>query len=548
MARLLFILLLLATVQCSSQIVINEIQPYPVGDEPEWVELFNPQDTEVTLKNIYLHDKTGRAAVSELKISAKGFAILVKDSAALVEKRKIPISTPIYKISLPSLNNTIESVFLTTKDSLIIDSIYYDVKWSAQGVSIERLNPDIPATNNSNLKRCEHPDSATCGFTNSIVPLDVDAKVQRVKIDSANTTLIIQVTNSGKSVVNSLQVQLQIAKQTVKQFTRQVLTIQDTAEFRINIDSLYVFTKRFGVTSITAIVIAPNDSRNLNDTITTSVYIAPSIGSLLINEFMFEPQSGGSEFIEFYNTTSDTLYLDGMILHDASTTSLQVASILVAPPKGYCVLATDSSFFTQFPTLRNHPNVLIQKSSFSLNSDGDAISLRTPYNKEIDFLYYSSKWHLPDIATTKGKSLEKLSPTLSSNSQSSWTTCAVSEGSTPSVINSVARELPTATVLTATPNPFSPRSTVGSKQTTLLSYSLPFKQAHITTSVFDVNGRIIKTILNNQFTASTGTFVWDGRNNENFALASGAYIVFIEAVDESTQKTHTEKLLLVIGE
>ncbi|MBX7155374.1 MAG: lamin tail domain-containing protein [Bacteriodetes bacterium] len=548
MKSLAFFLLVFINSIAYSQIVINEIQPYPVGNEPEWVELFNPQDTAVTLKNIYLRDKTSRAAITEITLQPKGLAILVKDSGALLERRIIPQEVPVYKISLPSLNNTTESVYLTTKDSLIIDSIYYDVKWSAQGISIERVDPMLPALSNANLKRCEHPDSATCGFTNSVAPTDVDAKLSRLEIDSSTSTLRIFVQNSGKSSIASLTTSVQYQQTTLHQFSHQTLVSGDSVLFTLSIDSLYSTTKKYGYTPLVLFVSAANDVRHTNDTIATTVFISPPVGALLVNEFMFDPQSGGSEFIEFYNTTTDTLNLQGMDIHDASTTALSITSQLHAPPKGYCVIATDSSFLTQFPLLRIQSNVAVQKSSFSLNSDGDAITLRTPYNKEIDYLYYSSKWHLTDIPTTKGKSLEKLSPMLPSNSQSSWTTCALTEGATPAVINSVARELPTTTTLTATPNPFSPRSTVGAKQSTICSYSLPFKQAHITATVFDVNGMQVKTLLNNHFTGATGTFVWDGRNDVNFALASGAYIVLMEAVDESTQQTHSEKLLLVIGE
>ena len=49
-----------------------------------------------------------------------------------------------------------------------------------------------------------------------------------------------------------------------------------------------------------------------------------------------------------------------------------------------------------------------------------------------------------------------------------------------------------------------------------------------TINIFDVDGRLVKTILNNQMIGNFGNMVWDGTSEEGFQLNTGMYIVWMK--------------------
>ena len=64
------------------------------------------------------------------------------------------------------------------------------------------------------------------------------------------------------------------------------------------------------------------------------------------------------------------------------------------------------------------------------------------------------------------------------------------------------------------PNPFNP--------TTTLSFTLP-SSAHATITIYDMLGREVKTLVNQEYLAGTHSVQWNGTNNLNNAVASGIY-------------------------
>ena len=79
--------------------------PAPLDDEPEWVELYNPNDSTLTLHSYSISDASNTKILPEIIIYSKSYCILTKDTFALKEKRVIPASIPLYEINLPTLKS-----------------------------------------------------------------------------------------------------------------------------------------------------------------------------------------------------------------------------------------------------------------------------------------------------------------------------------------------------------------------------------------------------------------------------------------------------------
>jgi hypothetical protein len=72
----------------------------------------------------------------------------------------------------------------------------------------------------------------------------------------------------------------------------------------------------------------------------------------------------------------------------------------------------------------------------------------------------------------------------------------------------------------AVPNPFNPRTTI--------SFALP-AASHVELSVYDVSGRLVATLLDENRPAGTHRVEWDGRNRAGERVASGVYLYRIQA-------------------
>jgi hypothetical protein len=82
------------------------------------------------------------------------------------------------------------------------------------------------------------------------------------------------------------------------------------------------------------------------------------------------------------------------------------------------------------------------------------------------------------------------------------------------------------------PNPFNPSTTIG--------FALP-QSAAVSLQVFDINGQLVKTLLNGSRAAGTHRVVWDGTDQSGAGVASGVYLYRLSAGGF----TQTRKMMLM---
>jgi hypothetical protein len=81
------------------------------------------------------------------------------------------------------------------------------------------------------------------------------------------------------------------------------------------------------------------------------------------------------------------------------------------------------------------------------------------------------------------------------------------------------------------PNPFNPLTTI--------SFSLP-RESLVSLRVFDLRGRLVRTLLDEQRAAGVHTVIWDGRDQGGGRVASGPYVARLV----SSEGVLTRKMLL----
>lgn len=547
---LLLIFLVFYFFQLSAQVVINELNPAPVAGEPEWIELLNTDSLPHSLLNFKLNDKTTSISLPDVVIPAGGFVLVCRDTIALREVRTIPVAAILIEAKLPSLNNTTDAMVLRGADSTVIDSVYYSMKWGKKGISLERIDPLFPAVSQSNFSYSLSRDSATAGYANSIVLLDHDALVSEIA-PVGRDSVKITVKNNGKLSLNNIEITLFQDKNSNGRASASELVLsqkiptmktKESQSVKVSIANLPKGWQKF-----IAVCNVSDDERTQNDTLAYQIFHSYNRGTLLVNEIQFDPIEGDAEFVELYNTSADTISLSNWRLHDASVDTLSIISTnFRILPRTYVVISWDSLLFGQFPELHGNNSVLSQKFTFNLNAEGDDIVLFDPNGVVMDSLHYSPKWHSSAVASSKGRSLEKINPHLPSIQADVWTTCGDVRGATPARENSVSVEIKPDGILSATPNPFSISGKTGDG-ICAISYSLPFRQALISATIFNANGVLLRTLSNASFTSSQGVLVWNGLDESGQKQPVGPYIVLLEATDSATGETRTDKLLVVIA-
>ncbi|HAL55453.1 MAG TPA: hypothetical protein DCP63_02955 [Bacteroidetes bacterium] len=300
------------------------------------------------------------------------------------------------------------------------------------------------------------------------------------------------------------------------------------------------------------------DSNPMNDTASATISISAQKQTLVVNEIMYDPLSGQNEWIELFHRGGSSTDLARWQISDRPTasgstnTSTLTNSSRIAQPGDFVVVASDSTLLSRFPYLSSPPPnthllILNRTSGFGLNIDGDDVLLRDATGRTIDSVSYSAGWHHRDVPDSKGRSLERINPNIDSNDRRNWSTSPASAGGTPGKQNGIlTTSLPTTASISISPNPFSPDND-GYEDFCIIRFNLPSSTSLIRISIFDIKGRLIRTLANSEISGPVGEIVWNGQDDEKQRARIGPYIVFIEALDILGGTLATAKAVAVVA-
>jgi len=553
----LFLLLTLGG-RLFSQVFINEVMFAPDGDEPEWLELYNGSEVAEILISWTISDAVTTKNLPEITIQPNSYLVICKDTNALKSTRILPRGAALCQTPLPTFNNTTESIVIRNSEQITIDSVYYNGSWGKTGKSLERIDCNKNAFEADNWSCSSSIAGATPCEINSVTAVEFDVAAIAAALHPGNNFEFI-IGNVGLKPLIDAGFTLFWAS------TAETITAQDNvfiSENGITLQSSETFIKTISNQEITSFIGGGNNfyyclvaasasnQRASNDTLQGAISFSPDYATIQINEFMYDPDSNGAEFIELYNDNDFPVNLAGYYLHDRAGKngydSVLIDKAFIIEPHAYAVIAWSSYFFEKYPYLLDSPVVFFKKATMNLNNDGDDIAFVDANGIPQDTLSYLPNWHLKLLTKTKGISLEKIDISYNSNAKSSWTSCGASAGATPAARNSVSLDNKSESMLSAEPNPFSPFE--GSRKPICsISYKLPFGKAVATAKVFRTDGAEVITLLNSEEISSDGSFQWDGRNRDGWTLPLGAYIIVFEANDAAGNGSISEKILIVIG-
>lgn len=538
----------------SYDLLITEIMPDP---EPpyslpsaEYIELFNASTKPINLLGYTLIDATSELELPDYIIAPNSYVLLCSSSSVDLFDKDIQV---LGISGFISLNNGGELLQLTHKDEIEPIFLDYNTTWyqddekAKGGYSLEMLDINNPCGGIENWRAAKDGIYGTPGKVNSWQEATLDHKkisIDKVLMKSSNVLQVL-LTKSARFYASNIEVSISPNDAILD----SVVLSKDTLNlnFLLDLDS----TRRYTI-SIKGLVDCQGNT--MNDTlIEFKLPTAPTPFSIIINEILFNPTTGGSDFIELHNRTKDTVDISNLSIANRSDEG-EIENVEKLTFKGLYLLPNAKATFTDDRewVLENYfvqnPDSLFEFDLPSMNDDEGTIVILFE-DKIIDELSYTNSWHFSLLEDENGVSLERINYNSPTQLASNWQSAASSVGfATPTYTNSQASiSLNNKVEIEVFPQTFSPNND-GIDDFTQISISNEFADASASIVIYNLAGQEQKQIESNALLGKANVFKWDGTNDNGEKSKVGVYIIKIEILSLDGTVNVFKKGVVIAGD
>ncbi len=542
-------------------IIINEIMEDATIDgggtlglpAEEYVEIYNRSNKTINLENFEFSDGGTRPAIFPFyEIAPDAYLIIGKSSANALSAFGAFLSLP----NFPTLSAT-EDLVLKNEFGALIDAVSYNQDWynnastAAGGYSLERINPQSPCEGMSNWQGSTSFLGGTPGNENAVINLSttsstlniIDAypiTATQVKVSFNKTINEADLTETSNfSVTNNVVTNLSLIE---NNFKTVILELQNPlVENQVETISLAAtFSDCIG---------NPIDGQL---TYPIALPVFADANDVIINEVLFNPETGGVDFLELYNRSEKVIDLNGLFLANQALENPQFKPIVLEKllfPKSFVVLTESPADIQRRYTVEN-PNVLLMQDLPTFpDKDGNILLYRNEGTATIfiDEFDYTADYHNALLNDKNGVSLERVNPDLPTQDGGNWNSAGVDAGyATPTYQNSQNTEIradPTS-IFSLSGNRISPDGD-GFEDILQINYATENAGYSATIHIFDAAGRLIDRIAQNELLSSSGSFKWEGITADGQKANAGIYVLWIEYLNLNGEVNHMKEAIVV---
>ena len=536
-------------------IIISEImadQNPQVGlPDAEFVELYNRSTNPFDLEGWTFTDGSSKAVFGK-RILLPNEYLVVTSSANVT---KFGLSTNTVGVSnFPTLNNSSDTLVLKTPAGMTIDSLNYDLSWyhdldkQEGGWTLEIVDPDNLCEEQNNWTASESEKGGTPGVANS-----VDAS----NLDLAGPKLLSVTPIDPKTILLRFDERLEAALSPNAAFVFQpevqiesfAITDLSLRSIRIAIESELV-TRQLYSLSINNVFDCSGNKIEENNNFEFALPEDSEPGDVIINEILFNPRPNGVDFVEVYNRTDKFINLKNWSIGNLEEDKITNGKILfvndyIMKPLSFMVFTPDPiNVKSNYP--QGHEKSFIASSLPSMPDDEGSVAIANEQGMVVDSFIYSEGLHNDLVRDPEGISLERISIMAPSQDQSNWTSASsVSGFATPGFQNSSYRMPGEVDIgdIKVDPEIFSPNS--GFSEFTQIHFNLDNTGYTSNVKIFDQQGRLIRTIANNQILGATGSFRWEGEQEDGTRARAGYYLVWFEIFNSTgSVKTFRKRVII----
>lgn len=538
-------------------VVINEIMadPSPPNKLPEaeFIEILNTSDNIIDLTGWTISDPKSTAILPSLKMAPNQYVILCKNGQ---QDLFIEFGQVIGLTNWPTLNNSGDELSLKSSDSITIDHVKYTSAWyvdkdkSKGGWSLEQINPFDPCPDSQNWRASANPSGGSPGRENTVFEVIPDLKGPEIVSVLVKNDREVEIWFSEKVDTRTVMAEnLDIFP------ANEIEAIDFGQPFALSINVLFknpIQPNKLHTLTINNITdCAGNLIPKAKNNFQFALPVEAAAMDLVINEVLFNPRTGGKDFVEIYNASQKYVNLKGWQISNKQSISEnpKIASIshdMVIGPDEYLVLTEDANILKADYPFGAHKRYYEVQDMPTLADDRGNVTLTDSIGRIMDEFDYDESFHLSLIKDQNGVSLERISAVNPTNNKDNWHSAASAVGyATPGYENS-QRLLITSFIdqISIEPKVFVPNND-GVKDFTSINYQFDNSGYLISIFIYDVRGRRVKEIVNNALAGVKGFYQWNGTNNSNALVHPGYYIVLFDVLDPGGRGFQVKKTVVV---
>ncbi len=525
-------------------ILINEIMadPTPPVAIPsvEFIELYNRSDKVLDLEGFGFSTGGTPKTFPPYKILPKKYVLVCDED----DVDSLAIFGEVIGISgFPGLVNGGAQLTLTDADGNIIHSTVYsastynDPQKEDGGWTLELVNPLAPCKGESNWRASVNLLGGTPGQPNSVLDETLDAEgpnLLRAFADAAQPFSIDLFFDEGldelaaeNSASYSISGNIEIVSASLLPPANNVVRLQLDAPLAPSI--LYEITVSGQVVDCTGNSIGMGSA-------TLALPEPIEAFDIIINEILFNPETGGVDFVEIFNRSDKVLNLSDLIVGNIregiDTVVRQVETNRLLFPRKYTVFTESPSDITARYAVENEAALVSNDLPSFSNDEGNVTLFRAGPTGAviIDAFDYREDFHHPLLDDTDGVSLERLNQDAPTQDRNNWHSAAATAGyATPTYKNSQSVPDPTSAdgIFQIPEKKLSPDGD-GFQDFLTVNYRTDGPGFAAQAKIFDAEGRLVKTLFNNELLATEGFFRWDGDTDRGGKARVGIYVLWVQ--------------------
>ena len=272
----------------------------------------------------------------------------------------------------------------------------------------------------------------------------------------------------------------------------------------------------------------------LNTSIVITVPDTALGGEIIVNEILFDPYTGGSDFVEFYNNSAKNIDLYGYMIadYDQEIDNHKVIEEHFILESHHFVLFTEDSAATAAAYLNRDALVFIEMDLPTFTNDASTVYILNPDSLVLDYFSYNDDMHFKLINDVEGVSLERINANSPTNIATNWHSAAESAGwGTPGLENSQNfTNSSSGLFFNVETLVFSPDND-GFEDVAIFSYEMDSPGYVANLVVYDNVGRLITRLFENELLSQSGSTTWDGTMENGEKARIGIYLLYFEAFD-----------------
>jgi hypothetical protein len=543
-------------------IVINElmVDPDPAAGTvvyPEYIELYNKRSFPAPLKNWKLCIGATCKSLPDVVIPADSFLVITSLSASAAFPAEVNVAGI---AGFPALTNTGQQIQLLNEVEKSISFVTYTDDWYQDafkkngGYSLEQVDPGNPCAGKDNWRASVDKNGGTPGKKNSIAAAHLDIiqpSIHHISVQSP-TQLELYFTEAMDSVTLFDPHSYHIATIGNPVSIRSIKPRYDVVQL--------VLGKSLQEETVYTISIderpcdCAGNKLEENSNVLLAIPVEAKPTDIVVNEVLFDPNPNGVDFLEIYNRSFKTIDLRTVFTCHYDPTNSTVSSVERITMEGYLFFPGTYLTLTENATVvkqqyhTQNPKAFLEVANLpALNADKGDIAIKTATDL-IDFFMYDAEMHVGLLRETKGVSLERISPEQATNNSTNWHSAASSVGfATPGFRNSqFVEESETTETFTVFPETFTPDNN-GMDDVVNLSYQLDEPGWSASIFIYDIKGRLVKTIANNELIGTSGSYTWDGTNEEKRKETTAVYLIYVQFFNPARKTKVFKKVCVLSG-